>query len=71
MSRRSGTTCVRVQAALLRGGDADLLARWTASIHGRDDLAAWSAYLTTLAPTSPLYAQVKAKIDRLDKELAT
>ncbi|MFD6858837.1 GAF domain-containing protein [Rhodococcus sp. NPDC060090] len=61
----------RVQAALLRGGDGDLLARWTASIHGRDDLAAWSAYLTTLAPTSPQYVQVKAKIDRLDRQLAT
>ncbi|MGX6508368.1 GAF domain-containing protein [Rhodococcus sp. SJ-2] len=61
----------RVQAALLRGGDPGLLARWTASIHGRDDLAAWSAYLTTLAPTSPQYAQVKAKIDRLDLRLAT
>ncbi|MDV2474683.1 transcriptional regulator [Rhodococcus zopfii] len=61
----------RTQAALLRGGDAHLLARWTSSVHGRDDLTAWSAYLTALDPNSVMYAQVKARIDLLDRQLAT
>ncbi|ANZ24347.1 transcriptional regulator [Rhodococcus sp. WB1] len=59
----------RVQAALLRAGDAQLLARWTASVHGRDDIAAWEAYLTTLDPHSTLFAQVKARIELLDRQL--
>ena len=61
----------RVQAALLRGGDAHLLAQWTSSVHGRDDLTAWSAYLTALDPGSAMYAQVRARIDLLDRQLAT
>lgn len=61
----------RVQAALLRGGDEHLLARWTSSIHGREDLTAWAAYLSTLDPASPQFTQVKAKLDRLDRQLAT
>ncbi|WP_435277379.1 transcriptional regulator [Rhodococcus yananensis] len=61
----------RVQAALLRDGDEQLLARWTSSVHGRDDIAAWTAYLSTLDPVSPQFTQVKAKLDRLDGQLAT
>jgi hypothetical protein len=53
---------VRVQAALLRSGDPVLLARWTASVHGREDAAAWSAYLATLSPSSALYGQVQARL---------
>ena len=33
----------RVQAALLRGGDANLLARWTTSVHGREDSVVWES----------------------------
>lgn len=61
----------RVRAALLRGGDADLLARWTKSVHGREDVVAWTAYLSTLDPAVPLYAQVKARIELLDRQLGT
>jgi len=61
----------KVQAALLRSGDEHLLARWTSSAHGRDDLTAWSAYLATLDPGSPRYAQVEAMMTRLDRQLAT
>ncbi|MGG7103551.1 transcriptional regulator [Rhodococcus sp. 24CO] len=59
----------RVQAALLRGGDANLLAKWTTSVHGREDSVVWEAYLSTLDPKSALYSQVKAKIDLLDRQL--
>lgn len=59
----------RVQAALLRGGDANLLARWTTSVHGREDSVVWEAYLSTLDPQSPLYSQVQARIDLLDRQL--
>lgn len=59
----------RVQAALLKSGDATLLRRWTESVDGRDDTAVWSAYLSTLDRGSSLHAQVKAQIDLLDREL--
>ncbi|MGB3770979.1 MAG: transcriptional regulator [Rhodococcus sp. (in: high G+C Gram-positive bacteria)] len=53
---------VRVQAALMRSGDPVLLARWTASVHGREDAAAWTAYLHSLEPSSALYGQVRARL---------
>lgn len=58
---------VRVQAALLRAGDPVLLARWTASVHGREDAAAWTAYLSSLDPDSPLYSQVEARLQLLGR----
>ncbi|MFC9551193.1 transcriptional regulator [Rhodococcus sp. NPDC056960] len=61
----------RVQAALLREGDHGLLAKWTTSVHGREDVAAWEAYLAGLDPRSPLYAQVKSRIDLFDRQYAT
>ncbi|MBJ8338764.1 MULTISPECIES: helix-turn-helix domain-containing protein [Antrihabitans] len=59
----------RVQAALLRSADTDLLRRWTSSVDGREDLSAWTAYLGSLDPRSSLYAQVRARIALLDREL--
>ncbi|AOW92048.1 transcriptional regulator [Rhodococcus sp. WMMA185] len=61
----------RVQAALLREGDQRLLARWTTSVHGRQDHAVWEAYLAGLDPRSALHAQVKARIDLFDRRYAT
>ncbi|MDV7245596.1 MULTISPECIES: transcriptional regulator [Rhodococcus] len=61
----------RVQAALLREGDQRLLARWTTSVHGRADVAAWEAYLAGLDPRSPLYSQVKSRVDLFDQQYAT
>ncbi|MFZ2172948.1 MAG: transcriptional regulator [Rhodococcus sp. (in: high G+C Gram-positive bacteria)] len=61
----------RVQAALLREGDSRLLARWTTSVDGREDVAAWEAYLAGLDVRSPLYAQVKSRIDLFDRQYAT
>ncbi|AEF42672.1 sigma-54-dependent transcriptional regulator family protein [Hoyosella subflava] len=59
---------VRIQAALLRAGDAELLARWTSSVHGREDIVALTAYLSSLDPAAPLFCQVKARVDRLNRE---
>ncbi|MFF2109559.1 sigma-54-dependent transcriptional regulator family protein [Rhodococcus koreensis] len=66
-----GELRARVQAALLREGDQRLLAKWTTSVHGREDVAAWEAYLAGLDPRSPLYSQVKSRIDLFDQQYAT
>ncbi|NLE80917.1 MAG: transcriptional regulator [Rhodococcus sp.] len=58
----------RVQAGLLRQGNQQLLAKWTTSVHGRSDPAAWEAYLAGLDPHSPLYSQVKARIELFDRQ---
>ncbi|GGF97163.1 putative transcriptional regulator [Rhodococcoides trifolii] len=58
---------VRMQAELLRVGDPVLLARWTSSVHGREDASAWTAYLSSLDPSSALHAQVKARLDLLGR----
>ncbi|MFE3290820.1 transcriptional regulator [Rhodococcus sp. NPDC059234] len=60
----------RMQAALLRAGDRTLLARWTATVEGREDASAWAAYLSSLDPDSPMYAQVGARIALLDGQLS-
>lgn len=62
---------VRLQAALLRAGDPELLARWTSSVHGREDVTALTAYMSSLDPSAPMYCQVKARIDRLNRELSS
>ncbi|WP_301122547.1 transcriptional regulator [Mycolicibacterium fortuitum] len=59
----------RLQAALLRSGDASLLRRWTESVDGRDDSVAWAAYLSSLDRGSSLYAQVKAQTCLVDRDL--
>ena len=61
----------RMRAAVLRGGDTRLLAAWTQSIHGRQDLAAWAAYLITLDPDSALHAQVEAHVRLLDRRFGS
>ncbi|MGF7119733.1 GAF domain-containing protein [Rhodococcus sp. AG1013] len=58
---------MRVQATVLRGGDARLLASWTSSIHGRHDRDAWVAYLSTLDHGSPQHTQVEALLRMLDR----
>ncbi|MEU5842598.1 transcriptional regulator [Rhodococcus sp. NPDC047139] len=60
-----------VRAAVLRSGDEQLLARWTSSVHGREDLPAWAAYRACLDPRSPRFTQVDAVLARLDRQLAT
>uniref|UniRef100_UPI00036108A4 helix-turn-helix domain-containing protein n=1 Tax=Rhodococcus sp. R1101 TaxID=1170698 RepID=UPI00036108A4 len=60
-----------VRAALLRCGDEHLLAQWTSSVHGREDITAWAAYRASIDPRSPRFAQVDATVTRLDRLLAT
>ncbi|MFI9508850.1 transcriptional regulator [Nocardia sp. NPDC052566] len=59
----------RLRATLLAAGDRRLLARWTSSVDGRDDLAAWTAYLSALDPQSSMYAQVQAQLILIDHKL--
>ncbi|MFI6365044.1 transcriptional regulator [Nocardia sp. NPDC050630] len=59
----------RLRAALLTAGDRRLLARWTGSAEGREDVAAWTAYLSSLDRRSSLYAQVKTQLQLLDHKL--
>ncbi|APA96414.1 putative 47.3 kDa protein in thcA 5'region [Nocardia seriolae] len=59
----------RLRAALLAAGDRRLLARWTSLVDGRDDIAAWTAYLASVDRNSPLYAQVEAQLALLDRKL--
>ncbi|WP_431958578.1 transcriptional regulator [Nocardia lijiangensis] len=59
----------RLRAALLRAGDRRLLARWTSSVDGREDLAAWTAYLASLDRQSSMYAQVETQLRLLDRKL--
>ncbi|QCQ92213.1 helix-turn-helix domain-containing protein [Rhodococcus sp. SGAir0479] len=59
----------RIRATVLRAGDARVLAKWTNSVHGRQDVSAWIAYLSTLDRNSPLHAQVEAHVRLLDRRL--
>ncbi|MEV6770810.1 transcriptional regulator [Nocardia sp. NPDC051030] len=59
----------RLRAALLTTGDWRLFSRWTSSVEGRDDIAAWTAYLASLDRHSSMYAQVKSQLLLLDRKL--
>ncbi|CAM3078708.1 transcriptional regulator [Skermania piniformis] len=59
----------RVRAAVLGAADQRALARWTAGPQGRDDMVAWVAYLSALDPDSPMYAQVRAQVELIDRRL--
>lgn len=58
-----------VRAAVLAGGRADLMAAWTRSAWGADDLELWRAQERALPIGSPLRAMVRAQVERLDREL--
>ncbi|TJZ79686.1 transcriptional regulator [Rhodococcus oryzae] len=59
----------RIRAALLRAGDQGLLAKWTSTVEGREDTGAWAAYLSSMDRRSPMYDQVKSRIETLDRRL--
>lgn len=59
----------RLRASLLSTGDPRLLARWTSCVDGRDDIAAWTAYLGSMDRNSSVYAQVEAQLALLDRKL--
>ena len=55
--------------ALLRSGEADLMAAWTRSAWGRDDYEMWVAQRRAVGTGSPMIALVEGQIARLDREL--
>ncbi|WP_069162479.1 helix-turn-helix domain-containing protein [Nocardia altamirensis] len=59
----------RLRAAVLKSRDPAILNWWIASVEGREDRTAWSAYLASLDRDSSLYAQVRAQLAVLDQEL--
>ncbi|WP_196073160.1 GAF domain-containing protein [Nakamurella alba] len=56
----------RLRAALLASRDADLMAAWTRSRWGADDLDMWQAQLRALPVGSPLHAVAAHEVSRLD-----
>ncbi|QGF22567.1 GAF domain-containing protein [Raineyella fluvialis] len=59
-----------LRAAVLDSGRPDLMASWTRTAAGADDLEMWTAQHHHLPATSPLRPMVAAQIARLDRELA-
>lgn len=58
-----------VRGAVLGSRRADLMARWTRTTAGADDLEMWKAQAEALPPHSPLHAMVRGQVARLDREL--
>ncbi|MFI6821686.1 transcriptional regulator [Micromonospora sp. NPDC050187] len=58
----------QVRAAVLAGGDPALLAAWTATPAGTDDLAAWQALARALPPGAPRRPLAAARIHQLMRE---
>lgn len=59
-----------LRSAVMASGRADLMAAWSRSDAGADDLEMWQAQLAQLPTGSPLRAMVSAQVARLDRELA-
>lgn len=55
----------QVRRAVLDSGEADLMAMWTRSRWGADDLEMWERQLLALPPSSPLRPVASAQVDRL------
>ena len=60
----------RVRTAVLTSGIPDLMASWTRTRWGADDVALWRRQAQLLPGTSPLRLLAAAEADRLDRELA-
>ncbi|BDZ56472.1 helix-turn-helix domain-containing protein [Barrientosiimonas endolithica] len=58
-----------LRAAVLASGRADLMAAWTRTAAGADDLEAWQAQAAALPARSPLHPMVAAQVARLDAAL--
>lgn len=58
-----------LRAAILESGRTDLMARWTRTAGGGDDLEMWRAQAAALPAHSPLLAMVCGQVARLDHEL--
>ncbi|SDC04854.1 hypothetical protein GA0111570_1163 [Raineyella antarctica] len=59
-----------LRAAVLDSGRLDLMASWTRTAEGADDLEMWTAQAQRLPATSALRPLVTAQVSRLDRELA-
>ncbi len=59
-----------LRAAVLDSGRTDLMARWTRTDAGADDLEMWQAQHRMLPAASPLRPLVAAQVTRLNRELA-
>lgn len=59
----------QLRAAVLASGEVDLVAAWTRSRWGADDLDMWRRQADLAAPGSPLAAIAAAELQRLDREL--
>lgn len=60
-----------VRTAILDSGRTDLMARWTRTAGGGDDLEMWQAQEAALPTRSPLQAMVRGQVVRLDRELGS
>lgn len=60
---------LRLRAALLTSDEADLMAAWTRSRWGADDLEMWERLLQLAPASSPLRTVAAAEAARLDREL--
>jgi hypothetical protein len=56
-----------VRSAVLTSGDPEFLRAWTASVHGREDLAAWRRWGQSLAPGHRDEALVQGRLRLLDR----
>ncbi|WP_237342032.1 transcriptional regulator [Williamsia soli] len=56
-----------LRSAVLTARDPELLRAWTASVHGREDLAAWRRWAQTLTPGHRDEALVKGRVRLLDR----
>ena len=56
-----------VRSAVLTSGDQELLRAWTASAHGREDLAAWRSWGQMLTPGHRDEALVRGRLRLLDR----
>lgn len=59
-----------LRAAVLGSGRPDLMAAWTRTEAGADDLEMWTAQHHGLTPDSPLGPWVAARVARLEREFA-
>ena len=59
-----------LRAAVLASREPDLMAAWTRSRWGADDLEMWQCQIAALPPASPLRAFAVAEASRLDRELS-
>lgn len=61
----------RLRAAVLSAGEVHLMAAWTRSRWGADDIDVWRRQAQLATPGSPLHAIAVIEVQRLDRELGT